>query len=182
MSIKSKRFLVGVFKDDSELVHAMVDLRESNFSIYDTYTPFPLHGIDDLLEIKRTRLPIISFVSGITGCLLAFGFQIWSSAIDWPVNVGGKPFNSFPAFVPVAFEIAVLFGALITVAAFLFRSKLFPKDIFYLANDFQTDHKFVLAIEEKNAGLDIDKITQILEKNQVEEIHFNEGAQWCRKL
>ena len=122
----SNKYLVGIFSDEDQLVHTVYELRKRNVDIHDVFTPFPLHGLDDSLKIVRTRLPIITFLAGGTGLLLATWFQYWTSAVDWPINVGGKSYNSFPAFVPVAFEITVLLGALTTVFFFLFRSKLFP--------------------------------------------------------
>ena len=122
----TKKYLVGIFTDEHDMLHAAQDLRKSKIEIHDIYTPFPVHGLDEVLSIKRSRLPYVTAVAGSIGLTLALYFQYWVSAVDWPINVGGKPFNSFAAFVPIAFEITVLLGAFATVFAFLFRSKLIP--------------------------------------------------------
>lgn len=175
MNSEMKRFFVGVFDDDEKMVSAAKELRDHKIKIYDFFTPFPVHGIDDLLEIKRTRLPIVCFIAASIGFLFACGFQIWTSAVDWPLNVGGKSFNSFPAFVPVAFEVTVLFGAFATVGAFLFRAKLFPKVELKTLHNKITDDRFVIAIEEQNSGLDEELVTKIFERWGAEEIVIKEG-------
>lgn len=170
MSNNSRRFIVGIFDDEHEMIVAARDLKKHRISIFDFYTPFPVHGLDDLLEIKRTRLPIVCFIAGSIGLIFALYFQYWVSVVSWPVNIGGKSHNSFPAFIPVAFEIVVLLGALVTVAAFFLRSKLFPGAKVELLNGAQTDNKFIIAIEEKDATLDIGLIDQILSKNHATEV------------
>jgi len=146
-----KNFILGIFDDEEELVHACEKVVHENIDIYDVYTPFPVHGLDDLLKIKRSHLPYVTFAAGFTGCVLAFAFQIYVSAIAWPIDIGGKPMMSIPAFVPVGFEITILFGALTTVAAFFAAAKIFPGKKAVLLDDRQTCHKFVLAIEESSA-------------------------------
>jgi len=178
MDVKDKRFLLGIFDDDHDIMAAVGHLRESQVEVFDCYTPFPIHGMDDAMGIKRSRLPIVTFFAGLAGVSLALGVQYWISAVDWPVNVGGKSFNSFPAFIPVAFELTVLFGALFTVLAFILRSKLCPITKPAIAHKRQTDDKFVLAIEAKDAALNEEMIRGILSKHHASEIHFSEGSTW----
>lgn len=143
----SNRLLVAVFDDEHDLIEASHKLRKADIKIHDFYTPFPVHGLDDLLDIKRTRLPMVTFVAGGIGLTLAMGFQIWTSAFDWPINVGGKPMLSIPAFAPVAFEIMVLLGALCTVAAFFFVAKLYPSKEVIPLHVRQLDDKFLAVIK-----------------------------------
>ena len=81
--------------------------------------PLPIHGIDDVLGIRRSRLTIVCFVAGLVGCAVGLLAQYWTSAVDWPLDIAGKPFDSLPAFVPVAFELTVLFGGLATALVLL---------------------------------------------------------------
>lgn len=155
-----KKFLLGIFDDEEVLVLGATNLVRKGYSIYDIYTPFPVHGLDDLLAIKRTRLPYITFVAGALGLVVAMLAQSWISAVDWPLNVGGKPFLSIPAFIPIAFEITILFGALITVGSFFAISQLFPGQDPGLLHAAQTDDKFVLALDNSFDSLDV----QALEK------------------
>lgn len=179
MSWKNRNFLLGIFSDEEGLIQAAKELREKNISIFDIHTPFPVHGLDSFLEIKRTRLPIVCFIAASVGCAFAVWFQIWTSKTDWPLNVGGKSFNSFPAFIPVAFEITVLFGALITVAAFFFRAKLFPGNVARIPHEKITDDMFALVLEEVDAGLDVQLVESIFKKNEATEIFRNRGEEWC---
>ncbi len=167
------KILFGIFDDEEKMICAAEALKSNNITIQDIYTPFPVHGIDDFLDIKRSRLPYVAFIAGIIGCVLAFYIQIWTSAHSWPVNIGGKPFNSFVAFIPVGFEITVLLSALVTVAAFLIRSKFYPGKVEKLLDPKITNSNFVLAIECTNASVDTDEITSIMKENGASEVKKN---------
>lgn len=157
-----KKYLLGVFQDEHEMIHAAQELKKSKVVIYDFYTPFPVHGLDEILDITRSRLPYVAAIGGGIGLTLALFFQYWVSVIDWPINVGGKPFNSFAAFIPVAFEITVLFGAFLTVFAFLFRSKLIPVFSSGIMHQGATQDKFVIALELNDAAVDTHNISKTL--------------------
>ncbi|GEN11113.1 quinol:cytochrome c oxidoreductase membrane protein [Myxococcus fulvus] len=118
--------LIGYFEKEEQVLEATRAVREAGHDLRDVYTPYAVHGLDDAMGLKPSRLTWVCFVGGLTGCTLAMSLQLYTSVVSWPLNVGGKPFNSFPAFIPVTFELTVLFAALTTVAAFLVRTKLFP--------------------------------------------------------
>lgn len=153
-----KDFIVGVFDDEEKLVMAGQQVRKANFKIVDFYTPFPVHGLDELLEIQRTRLPFVTFGAGAFGLSLALGFQVWTSAVDWPLNVGGKPMLSIPAFIPITFELMVLFGALVTVVAFILASKLSADKKIEIINPRQLDDKFLVVVEALSDSENVKKI------------------------
>ncbi len=114
--------VIGFFQDPNALIKATKKVREANYQSFDAFTPYPVHGLDAAQGLKRSPLPFVTFAAGITGCSLGFLLQYWTSAVDWPLIVGGKPFNSWPAFVPVMFECTILFAGLATVAGmFLFN-------------------------------------------------------------
>lgn len=163
----SERFIIGNFDDEEKLVAAAINLKSEGFKIYDFFTPFPVHGLDEILDISRSRLPVVTFFMGLFGLILAIAFQVWTSAFDWPINVGGKPMLSIPAFIPVAFELTILFGALSTVVAFLWKANLFPTKEVNLINIKQTDDLFVIVLENNSSIEDFKKIDMILK---------NEGA------
>ncbi|MBK8255915.1 MAG: DUF3341 domain-containing protein [Polyangiaceae bacterium] len=123
----SARVFVGWFDDEHALLRATTAAREDGLAIVDVFTPFAVHGIDEAMGLRRSRLPIICFCAGATGLAFGIFLQVYASAVSWPLNVGGKPFNSMPAFLPVIFELTVLCAALITVAALLIRTRLFPR-------------------------------------------------------
>lgn len=107
--------VIGFFDDPHLLVEATRKVKEARYKDFDTFTPYPIHGMDDAMGLKRSPLPFVTMAAGITGCTLGFLLQYWTSAVDWPLIIGGKPFNSWPAFVPVMFECTILFAGLSTV-------------------------------------------------------------------
>jgi hypothetical protein len=109
--------VIGFFPDGHATVEGMKKVRAANYRDFDAYTPFPVHGLEHAQGLSRSPLPYVTFVAGITGCTLGFLLQYWTSAVDWPLIVGGKPFNSWPAFVPIMFECTVLFAGLATAGA-----------------------------------------------------------------
>lgn len=138
--------VIGIFENPKSLIHAMEKVRDARYENFDAFTPYPVHGLEAAQGLKRSPLPYITFTAGLTGTSLAFLLQYWTSAVDWPLIVGGKPLNSWPAFVPVMFELTVLFAGLATVGAlFVFcglpnnRRKIFDPSI--------TRDKFAIVIE-----------------------------------
>lgn len=169
-----RKFLIGIFDDEESLVKSTKLMRDKKIPIYDIFSPYAIHGLDEIMGIKRSRLPIVCFIAGCIGLLIALSFQLWIFTKDWPINIGGKPFNSLPAFVPVSFEFTVLIGGLATVAAFLFRSKLFPGAQPKLFDSLTTDNHFVIAIEKKDASLDDLKLEEVLKANGAIEVREGE--------
>lgn len=167
-------FVIGIFNDEKNLLASAREIREGGIDIYDVYAPYPIHALEGIMGIRRSRLPYVCFGAGLGGCFLALVFQVWTSATNWPLNVGGKPLNSFPAFIPIAFEITVLLGGLVTTAAFLARSELFPlKHILPLRSllikprlfhEKVTDDHFMIAVE-RTPALDVKKVRHILERH-----------------
>jgi hypothetical protein len=114
--------VIGYFDDPDALIHATEKVRDANYENFDAFTPYPVHGLNAAQGLKRSPLPFVTMAAGMTGCTLGFLLQYWTSVIDWPLIVGGKPLNSWPAFVPIMFECTILFAGLSTVAAmFLFN-------------------------------------------------------------
>lgn len=116
---RSAHGAVAYFTSGHEILAAAKTAREKGFANVETYTPFPLHGMDEALGLKPSIVPWATFLGGLTGFATALGLQIWTSAVDWPINVGGKPMISGPAFIPILFELTVLLGGLST-AGFMF--------------------------------------------------------------
>ena len=105
------------------------------------------------MGLARSRMTFVCFALAMAGAALMLWFQIWTSAVSWPVNIGGKPLNSLPAFIPVTFEAAILFGALGTVFVMLIRSRLFPWSKLRLPAPGVTDDRFVLALRQTDPDL-----------------------------
>ena len=120
------RTFVAFFDDEHDVLSACGEARRRGMPIFDLYSPYALHGADEAMGLKPSRLTWVCFVAGLFGLVSMLGFQYWVSAVAWPLNVGGKPFNSLPAFVPVTFEFTVLCAGLVTVAALFAATKLWP--------------------------------------------------------
>lgn len=119
--------MIAWFTDEEHLLDAVRAARAAGLVVDDVYTPYPVHGMDEAMGLRASRLTWVCFGAAMIGLASAFALQGWASAGSWPLNVGGKPMWSIPAFVPVAFELTVLFAGLITVAALLIRARLRPR-------------------------------------------------------
>lgn len=162
------------FCDDKALLHAAKELKSRGISLVDAYTPFPVHGLDEVLGESRSRLPIVCFIAASIGCAVSMWFQIWTSAQDWPINVGGKPLASIPAFIPVTFEVTVLLGGLVSVAAFFFRSRLFPGKAVSMPDRNVTSDGFWIAVEHQAAKVDSVVLSHTLQKLGASHIQYEE--------
>lgn len=153
--------------DDDELLSCIKNLIENKIKILDVLTPFPVHGLDQLMGLKRSRIPIVGFISGAIGCVFALGFQIWIFTRAFPMDIGGKPFLSIPSLVPVTFEISVLAAAFGMVGAFFYNSNLRPRSKNKIHDERITDDRFVilLDLEKESTKSDEEKINQVLNVN-----------------
>lgn len=142
--------VVGFFDDAPSLIAATAKVRDQKYQYFDAFTPYPVHGLEHAQGLKRSPLPFVTFGAGITGCTIGFLLQYWTSAVDWPLNVGGKPFNSWPAFVPVMFELTVLLAALSTVGAMFLLNGL-PNTKRKIVDPSITNNRFALMIESPPA-------------------------------
>ncbi|MDO1447542.1 DUF3341 domain-containing protein [Rhodocytophaga aerolata] len=158
----NKRYLVGVFDDEDVLLKSVKKIRNSGVKIHEVYTPFPIHGLDEALGYKRSRLPIAAFLFGITGTTCAVAMISLMLGYDWPMIIGGKPFVPIPDLVPVSFELTVLFAALGMVATFLITNNLWPGKKPILFDSRSTDNKFIMAVDLSKNKLASDEITSIL--------------------
>jgi len=162
MALASRQFLVATFSSESTLRRAARLLRDSGFQIHDAYTPYPVHGLSELIGVHHSRLPLVSLAGGIGGCVGALAMQFYMAVFDWPLNVGGKPPNSLLAFVPITFELTVLAAGLATVAAFLLRCRLVPTTSADSMADGTTEDVFALALRQRDATVDSSEVWSLL--------------------
>ena len=142
-----KKYIVGSFDDEAVLFPAVKKVRKAGYKIHDVYTPFPIHGLDKAMGLRDTSLHTAGFIYAITGTATALGFISWALTYDWPLNFGGKPFFSLPAWIPITFELTVLFSSVGMVLTFCYLCQLAP---FVKRHHFDlraTDDLFVMAIE-----------------------------------
>jgi hypothetical protein len=150
----SIRVLKGTYLRDTDLKSAAEAVRFAGYTIEDAYTPFAVHGLDRAMGLKPSRLTWVCFLCGLFGAAFMLWFQFWSSAVDWPLDVGGKPYNSLPAFIPVTFEGAVLVGGLGVVAALFLVCGLRPGKKADLTAEGVTNDKLVLVVRQAGPEAD----------------------------
>jgi hypothetical protein len=164
---------VAMFVDEHVLLDAARKTYAAGFRKFDTLSPFPIHGMDDAIGLKRSPVPWFTMVAGTVGCAFALWLQCWISAVSWPVNVGGKPFYSIPAFIPITFEMTVLFGALTTVAGMLWLCGLPKVDPPIIDPDI-TSHKFAIFVPESDHGYEDRKVQDLLKSFGAVEVRKTE--------
>ncbi len=166
----SRRILLAAFREEDHLLSAVRAVRAGGATIVDVYSPYAVHGLDDALGWRPSRLTWACGLCGAAGALFMLWFQFWTSAADWPLNIGGKPFNSLPAFVPVIFEAMVLCGAVGTVLAFFLVARLRPGKRAESIGPPVTDDRFALLIEQTDATFDVPQMSALLKTHHAEQI------------
>jgi hypothetical protein len=159
-----RRFIIGIFKDESSILKAVKSFREEGVSIVETYTPYAVHGLDKAMGLAPSRIFLVILSAVALGCGVALGFQYWASVVSWPVVTGGKTGNLLPAFIPVTFEVTVLFGGLASVAALFYRSKLRWGSTPHLKIDRVTDDRFALVLDGQNGRFDQSRLMKRLKE------------------
>jgi hypothetical protein len=143
-------FHVLLFDNPDSTLQAVQSLRSAGFSVEDVFSPFPIHGIQQALDIPATRLPWATLIGGIIGGSLGLAFQLWTHAMNWPMTIGGKTHTALPATVPVTFELTILLAAFGTVLGLLFASGLVPRAHSKLGKNFSqlrtTDNQFAVFV------------------------------------
>jgi hypothetical protein len=166
----NSKYISVYFDDEDPMLQAVRKLLESNEKIVDVMTPFPVHGIDRLLSIKRSRIPVGGFIFGFLGAVSAFGFMAWVFTVSYPLIIGGKPFFAAPSFIPITFEVTVLFAGLSMAAAMLIRSKLKPDIRFEPVDKRVTDNMFMIMVDTLDGKTTPEKIRSILSGIEIFEI------------
>lgn len=174
-----KTIIYGIFDDEEVLLSSVKEIRENEIQIKEVYSPFPVHGLDKALGLKETRMAITAFIYGCIG--LTFGitliYYIMISGLykSWPMNIGGKPnwtlYHNLPAFVPVLFELTVLFAGHLMSITFFIRCGLFPGNPEVSPDPRTTDDKFLMEIEVSG---DISKVKKMLAKTGATEINLKQ--------
>jgi hypothetical protein len=158
----SRRIILASFAHEAELLGAVRAVRERGWDIVDVYAPYAVHGLDELLGWPRSRLPAACLLGGVVGAGLAGWFQFWTTAWDWPLDVGGRPWNSLPAFVPVIFESMVLLAGFALVFAWLWRCRLYPGRTVQLPLAGLTDDRLVVIVRDPGAAVGTGVVQQLL--------------------
>ncbi len=158
--------LLAEFDSPTAIVDAARRAREAGYTKIDAFTPFPIHELDEALRLRRTILPWLVLGGGIAGMLAGFALQYWTSVIDYPINIGGRPLASWPAFIVPAFETTILFAALTAVIGMIALNGL-PQPYHPVFNvpafGNASGDRFFLSIERADPRFDQTATRQFLE-------------------
>lgn len=170
----NKNCVIGIFKEEENLISALKKIRVNNIKIKDVYMPYPVHGVFEAAGIQNTRLPIAAVLFGIMGLGLSLVFVYWTSTISYPLIYGGKPYFSLITFAIIGFLLTINIASFLSVLTFFLRTKIFPgkktKDIDYRI----TDNRFAI-VTEISDGMSSDQISTIktlMEENGAIEVNM----------
>ena len=157
--------VMAEFENPTDLVDAARRVYSLGYRRINGYSPYPIEELSEAIGFTKTSLPLIVFIGGVIGALTGFFMQYWIEVIDYPINVGGKPYNSWPAFIPITFEMTVLFAAFSAVLGMLILNKL-PQPyhpVFNLPNfAMATRDRFFLAVEANDPKFNHAEVVELL--------------------
>lgn len=158
--------IMGVYTDPNKVIKAAGQIRMAGYKKFDFHTPYPLHGLDDAMGIRKTVLPYISLAAGLLGSAMAIHMQWWTGAVDYKLVIGGKPLFAIESSVPIMFELTVLLCAVATVVA-MFAMNGLPKWFNRYQNDphflLSTDDAFVVTIDSDDPQFHGERTKEFLE-------------------
>lgn len=173
MEQQEKKILFGLYDDEQVLLSSVKRANEENLEIHDVVSPFPVHGLDPLLGLAESRLHIVGFLFGTVGFLTAFLGMSWIFTRDWPMIFGGKPYWAVPSFIPITFELTVLFSAIGMVVVFYAINGLSPRAHTEVLHPRLTDDKFAIAFDASQAtNEEIEKLEKFFEATGAEEVQI----------
>jgi hypothetical protein len=166
MSNKTNNMLYGIYDDADQFLKSAYKMKEMGVPVEDCYTPHPVHGIEKAMGIKRTRLTIAAFLCGLTGTISAVTLEMYTNIFDWPMNIGGKPNGGYvPAFIPVTFELTVLFTAFGMMILFFYRNRMVHGQREKLVDLRQTDDLYIIAINMDEQHHSREELSGVLMQN-----------------
>lgn len=115
---------VASFKSPADLLKAAKQAKAANVKLFDCFTPCPIHGLDAAMGLHRSWIPVLTFVGGIMAAILSLSYITFIDVFNWPIVFGGKPYFSWPAYIPILFEMTIYFAAVFTVVAVLVLGRL----------------------------------------------------------
>ena len=169
---KAKSGVAGLWEDETDFLKAVSKVYEEGKIKPITITPYPVHGLEEASKTPRSWIPWVTLVCGISGCLFGLWFTWWTSAVNWPIIVGGKPYWSLAAFIPIIFELTILFSAFGSIGALMYacgiphiKPPVIDKDL--------TCHKFAMFVADSECPKDKAKtIFETLKAPEIKETEF----------
>lgn len=173
MKVLNKEVLYGLYNDEEDLLRAVRQANSEHLEIYDVFSPFPVHGLDPLMGLEESRLHQAGFIYGALGTTTALGFMSWAFVKDWPIIFGGKPHWPIPSFIPVTFELTVLFAAIGMTVTFYTICGMGPGISNPTLDDRITDDKFCIAFETNGASQEeIERLKGFFMRTGAEEVNM----------
>ncbi len=160
----NKKYILGVFNDEESLVDAFEKVKAKGIQPVEVFTPYPVHEILEGMG-KKTRITHAAFFYGIFAAVGILAFLYYAAVISWPLNYGGKPFNSFPSFIVVTIVATILSITLLTLFTFSARAKIFPGKVPEIIHERATDDKFVMVLDENSLGEDNETVRSIISEH-----------------
>lgn len=160
--------MLAIFEHPDDLVAAAKKIHHKGITKTDAFTPFPIHGLDEALGLKRSWIPWVTLAIGVGGAAFGFLFQAWALSIDWPVNIGGKPPIAWPSFIPVTFEVMVLTSGIMTTLTLF--ALCWPFRVLTPSLDRRlTDDRFGLFVDSSDEKFNETELNTIFQECHVQE-------------
>jgi hypothetical protein len=163
--------ITGLFNTPNEILNAVEEIRKAGYTMFDVNTPYPVHGIERAMKLKPSKLGYVTFFVGVSGALFAFLFMTWVSVNNYPLIIGGKPFFTWPAFIPITFEVTVLSASIATVLTMLFVMFRFPN----ISNPLH-DTNYMKQVSSDKFGIMISSLDPKFDENSASELLLKLGA------
>lgn len=168
---KAKRGVAGLWKEEKDFLQAVKAIYEEGKIKPLSISPYPVHGLEEATKTPRSWIPWVALTGGLSGCSFGLWFTWWTSAVNWPIIVGGKPMWSLPAFIPIIFELTILFSAFGAIGALMWACGLPHIEPPVIDNDLSS-HKFALFVPESDCPKE--KAKTLFEKVKAPEIKETE--------
>ena len=171
------KFISGVFSEEDKMLSSLKKLLQEGYTIYDVYMPYPVHEVLHLLK-RKSRIPTAAYFYGLFGAAAVLAFLYFAAVLNWPINYGGKPFNSFPSFIVITVVITILIVTIASLVTFSAVSGLFPGNVKQIPDIRITDDKFVIVVDvnllEKEKSTDAGRILSAEGAEEVNDLQIED--------
>lgn len=164
------KMLLGVYDNPDSTYAVTKQLIHEGYDVHDVYSPFAIHGLDRVMNVRRTRLSIAAFIFGMLGVASALTLMMYASVFDWPNNIGGKPNMHIPTYIPITFELGILFTAFGMVGCFFIVNRMFWGRNTDVMDIRVTDDRFVVAVNIHPSKTNVQALQQVLVSNGALEV------------
>ncbi len=163
--------ILGIYENEETMVTALERLKKERIEIGEVFMPYPVDKVFEILE-KKTRFPVATFFFALLGLVFSYWYMYWTTVVDYPLSYGGKPIHSIPSFILVGFISMISLGVLLSVIAFLVRTKLYPGKRQFCPDPRIMDNAFVICINKKEgiSATELQEIHSILKENGAIEV------------